>query len=535
MQGRSWRVGAPSAATSPPGEPQHAQHTGLALARSRDAAYELVEEGLPRREFLRRAALLTGATALGARAVWSGDRARSASVPRVAIVGAGLAGLSAAHHIHAARPTWDLAVFDVRSRVGGRVHTIRGLSAGQYAEAGGGGISTGDHDIQVLARQLGLWPLEDTWRHYAGGPETFRFNGHDYTRDQLMPGTHDIHAQGWLRWRQIGSRIPSYDNHNAAAAQLDQMSVRDYLGQIGHDPASDPAGAYWDAWFGGEYGASADRASALHLILEEGTFWPDEGDYERYAIPGGNDILPRMLSAGLPRGTVQLHSQLVALARRSDGRYRLTFDRNGSTTDVIADRVVLALPPTALRDADLTNAGFSALKQTQITQEDLGNTAKFNIQFAQRPWAAAGRSGDAVTDLIPQESWSEQFFPSGPEPAVLIFLNNRDYGAAPAHGRAPTDVLNAALADLDVLWPGSTAAAIRKHAYLEYWPADPWAKGSYSFLPPGGFTLFFGAEASSQGGVTFAGEHTADYAERGTMNGAVASGLRAAREALRHG
>ena len=31
----------------------------------------------------------------------------------------------------------------------------------------------------------------------------------------------------------------------------------------------------------------------------------------------------------------------------------------------------------------------------------------------------------------------------------------------------------------------------------------------------------------------FAGEHTADYAERGTMNGAVASGIRAAHQLLR--
>ncbi len=40
-------------------------------------------------------------------------------------------------------------------------------------------------------------------------------------------------------------------------------------------------------------------------------------------------------------------------------------------------------------------------------------------------------------------------------------------------------------------------------------------------------------EGVTQSGVTFAGEQTAEYAERGTMNGAVASGLRGAREVLR--
>ena len=489
---------------------------------------------MPRREFMRRAAFLAGGASIGAGALsFAGEASARATSPRVAIVGAGLAGLTAAHHIRSTQPGWDLTVYEARDRVGGRVHTIRGLAGGQYAEAGGGGISTGDHDIKNLAAQLGLWPLADTWRHYAPGPQTFHFNGNAYTQTQLASGTHDIHANGWQRWKEIGARIPTYANHTTSAAELDAMSVRDYLIQIGHDPATDPAGAYWDAYFGGEYGASADRASALHLILEEGTFWPPEGDYERYAIPGGNDMLPRALAKRLPRGTVQLARQLVALARRTDGRYRLTFDQDGRVTDAVADRVILALPPTALRDADLSAAGFSATKLEQIQREDLGNTAKFNIQFSRRPWSDAGRSGDAVTDLTPQESWSEQFWPSGPTPAVLIFLNNRDYGAAAAHGQAPPGVLDAALADLDTLWPGSSAAAIRHHAYLDYWPNDPFAKGSYSYLAPGGFTSFFGIEAVPQSGVFFAGEHTADYAERGTMNGAVASGIRAARQLLR--
>lgn len=63
-------------------------------------------------------------------------------------------------------------------------------------------------------------------------------------------------------------------------------------------------------------------------------------------------------------------------------------------------------------------------------------------------------------------------------------------------------------------------------------PYDPWVKGTYSYYPPGGFTAFGDAQRRQVGRISFAGEHTAPYADRGTMGGAVTSGLRAAREVL---
>src|SRR3954465_7829860 len=54
---------------------------------------------------------------------------------RVAVLGAGLAGLAAARALEADGAT--TIVVEARDRVGGRVHTIReGFAAGQHAEAG---------------------------------------------------------------------------------------------------------------------------------------------------------------------------------------------------------------------------------------------------------------------------------------------------------------------------------------------------------------------------------------------------------------
>ena len=96
------------------------------------------------------------------------------------------------------------------------------------------------------------------------------------------------------------------------------------------------------------------------------------------------------------------------------------------------------------------------------------------------------------------------------------------------HGPASAPVLAAHLAALDLLFPG-TSAAHNGFAELDNWPADPWSKGSYAYYRQGQFAAFAGIEGKTEGNVFFAGEHTAPYRLRGTMNGAVDSGERVAK------
>jgi monoamine oxidase len=85
---------------------------------------------------------------------------------------------------------------------------------------------------------------------------------------------------------------------------------------------------------------------------------------------------------------------------------------------------------------------------------------------------------------------------------------------------------------LGTVFGQGVAAAYNGHGYLHNWPANPWVKGSYSFYPAGRFTEIAGAEKGRENGVHFAGEHTAPYYRRVTMDGAVVTGERAAAEIL---
>src|SRR3954470_4369190 len=80
-----------------------------------------------------------------------GARPRS----HVVVVGAGLAGLAAAHEL--TRAGFRVTVLEARSRIGGRVHTLRRpFAAGQHAEAGGEYVDTIHTAVLGYAKRLGL-------------------------------------------------------------------------------------------------------------------------------------------------------------------------------------------------------------------------------------------------------------------------------------------------------------------------------------------------------------------------------------------
>jgi monoamine oxidase len=503
------------------------------LVGSLDQAFEGQPDEGPDARFGRRDVLRLGAVgvALGATAgiARPAAAAQPTSAPRVVVVGAGLAGLTAAYQIQR-RKRWPVHIYEASQRVGGRVWTLRGTAGGQFVERGGGGINTRDTNLIRLARHLGLTPLVDTWLHYPRSTALFSFNGRTYTWPELRGGVRAIEDAAWKIWREIGY-VPTHARHNHAAWVWDHRSVADLIDATAH-PRTTPAGSYVAHWFGGEYGTAATHASALHYVMDSGGAYRGGGYDERYCIPGGNDVLPTTLAARLPAGAVHLDRRLTSVVRRADGTYVLTFrSPGGPTQTVVADRVVLAIAPSMLRRVDLSRAGISSRHLQQIARQPLGTAAKLNLQFLGRPWRDAGHTGDTSSDTTVQMAWSSQF--QATDPATLVVLDNHqgDYDAStPAHGLASSQVLHRALRHLDQWYPTSSAVAIPGEAHLDYWPNDPFVRGTWSCYDIGGFTAYGGVESRREGNLHFAGETTAPFVEHSTMCGAVTSGMRAARE-----
>jgi len=486
----------------------------------------MLTAGMDRRDFLRRGALFGAAAAgLGMDITAVAPPTNAATNPRVVVVGAGFAGLTAAYRIYKLKG-WVPAVYEAQTRVGGRARTIRGGAAGQYTEAGPSGISSNEPTIKKLVGELGLGALIDTFLNSTTADELYSFGGTKVLWKSLAAPISAFNDQCSADWVKIGRAIPTYAASNAWAKAKDAQPLASYIDAATSDRN---ARSYLKAMFGQEYGGPAELTSSLHGILEEGNFWGAEAGYdERYAVPGGNDTLATALAAHLPVGAVRLGQQLSAIRLNTDKTYTLTFTNGATKTDVLADRVVLAIPLTILRTVDFSKAGFSVVKTLAIRNEAMGTNAKLNIQFNGRPWSDQKQSGDSNSDMVTGATWQASY--QAKTPAWLLALNNRNYGSVAAHGMAPDAVITETNKAIDKLWAGASAKEITGQFYLDYWPADPWVRGSYSYYGLNGFTTFGGAEAGREGSVHFAGEHTAPYIKRGTMDGAVQSGERCARE-----
>src|SRR5262249_50241624 len=158
----------------------------------------------------------------------------------------------------------------------------------------------------------------------------------------------------------------------------------------------------------------------------------------------------------------------------SDGTYELGF--SGQSEPVVADRLILALPYTILRELDLADAGFSKTKLDGIKTLGMGTGSKVLLEF-DKPFDTFGDvnwTGWAqYADPRAFQVWESGGADVKDEPHALLTL----FGGGAAgthfptrvpHGPAPKSVADQMLASLDKMLPGIAAAHTGK-SWLDYW------------------------------------------------------------------
>ncbi|HEY7794250.1 MAG TPA: FAD-dependent oxidoreductase [Gaiellaceae bacterium] len=502
--------------------------TPLAGAVERAAAEAAGERRTTRTGFVREAgAVALGLTALGRFAA----PARGAARPRIVVVGAGLAGLSAAHALRQAG--YAAEVHEASDRIGGRCWTLRGAFAdGQIAEHGGELIDQGHTQIRQLAQRLGL-KLDNLLQAEQNGTELLGwFDGGPYTYAEM---TDDLKA----RWQKIHADVSAasypttFESSTERGRQLDAMSIVDWIEETFEGGLSSRIGQLLDVAYNIEYGAECAEQSALNLLYllgysGQGQFRVFGPSNEKYHVVGGNDQIPQRLGA-LLAGQITTGSELVGLRRNATGTFTLTFGQASGTKTITADKVVLALPFTILRSSvDLSRAGFEPLKLVAIREQGMGTNSKLHVQFSSRFWRGLGSNGETFADTGYQNTWEVTRAQPGTS-GILVDYTGGTIGASFGSG-TPASRAKKFLAQLEPVLPGATKAWNGK-ATIDFWPGYPWTKGSYSYWKVGQYQRFAGMEGRRQGNCLFAGEHTSiDF--QGYLNGAVETGQRAAGEIL---
>lgn len=505
---------------------------------------ELRELEAERRGTTRREAIAAGAT-VAAGAMLAGNPAAGVaralarrSPPRIAIVGAGLAGLRCAHMLWTAKPGEPLAatVYEAnRERVGGRCWTLRDFfDGGLQTEHGGSFINSNQTAVRRLAALLGLQEEIVDGGDLPRGEEIFFIDRAPYTEAEAQA---DWSSFGYEAFKAAASE----QRTEAGEARLDAMSVPEWLesSAIG---ASSRFGKLMQANTVTENGGDPADQSALDLIEllsgnRRASLQPLPGDDERLHIVGGNDQLVSEMVGQLPDGAVQHDHVLVAVRANADRTVTLSFEVAGTTVDVVADFVVLALPFSTLRDVDLSKSGFSAAKRKVIRTMGMGSNAKVHLELTHKTWPALGFSGATYGEWHRLACAWDDCVQLGPDAAPALFLGfpGGRVGASgltgEAHGPAPSADVGFVLGEVEHVFPG-TSAAFTGRAYEDHWALDPWVRGAYSYYRVGQASSYGRLAAAGEGRVLFAGEHTS-IANIGFLDGAVETGERAARRLLK--
>jgi monoamine oxidase len=323
---------------------------------------------------LTRRQLLAGGAALAAAAALSRvPSARAAGNPRIAIIGAGLAGLSCAYDLKGAGYTAQ--VYEGSDRVGGRCWSYHGEFAdGQVAEHGGELIDQNHTQIRQLAQRLGL-SLDNLLAAEVNGTEPFYyFDGAPYTFAQATDDLKGI-------WQQIHSDVSAasfptlYNLSTERGRALDAMSITDWINAYVPGGMSSKLGQLLDVAYNIEYGAECSVQSSLNMLYLLGYAGPGNlrifgKSNEKYHVRGGNDQIPERLAAALA-GQITTNRALTAISRDADGTYSLKFSSGPAVT---TDRVVMAIPFAVLRTLNYSKAGFSPRKVTAIKEQGMGTT-----------------------------------------------------------------------------------------------------------------------------------------------------------------
>ncbi|MCS6799103.1 MAG: FAD-dependent oxidoreductase [Myxococcota bacterium] len=442
---------------------------------------------------------------------------------RIAIVGAGVSGLTCAYRLQQAGVVATL--FDSWNRIGGRMFTARGMWADdQLVELGGELIDTGHMALRSLAAELGL-ELDPILEAPGSGitQDSFFFQGRFVREAEIVEAFRPLAERMQADLAREGD--PEHFD------RIDRTSIAQYLDAMG---GVDPVlRAILDVAYTGEYGREIDEQSSWNLLWLIDSARPEPfrifGDSdEAFHVRGGNDQIPTRLAERF-MGEIALEHRLVRVRELGTGAFRLSFDRGGgSSREEDFDAVVFAMPFTRLREVEF-EPPLPAEKRQIVDQLGVGTNAKLMLQFTMRRWRTEHRSsGSAFTDNGLQTLWETSRGQPGASGILTVFAGGR-IGERIGEGTAEERALER-LPWIDQLFPGTAADYRSGSAVRMHWPTVEHVRGSYACYLPGQ-ARWSGLEGQRVGHLHFCGEHTSvDF--QGYMNGAIETGERAAAEIL---
>ncbi len=434
----------------------------------------------------------------------------------VAVLGAGLAGLSAARDLM--RGGADVMVLEARSRVGGRVDATT-LPDGRTVQLGGEVVGHKHTAYLELVAELGL-AVEPS---YVADPGELSWGLDDgvFVGDDAPWMTPEERADAeridGLFGALAGEIDPDDPWSHPDAARLDELSLGAWLRLNGALPAVRRRYALASLSLSCD---GPDRSSLLADLRKHATL-AGQGFYDLAAWEG------LRCSAGSAEVALRMAAELGSRVRLGAvvSRVQVLGSRGvviglAGGEEIRAEAVVCALPAGPLRAVEI--AGLSDARLTSLRALRQALAAKLVVAYPDSFWQRQGQNGLAEAEWLFGSTW-----PQGEGLLSLLVPPER----LSAFLAAPPDARRAViLGGLEALY-GEGARS--PSAFIERpWGVDPYTLGYITSWAPGDLMAAGPLHGQHEPPFYVAGS---DHWVAGYMEGAVRTGRGAARAALRVG
>ena len=432
----------------------------------------------------------------------------------VAVLGAGLAGLSAARDL--ALGGADVVVLEARDRPGGRVEAVE-LAPGVSVQAGGEVIGSEHRAYRELVEELGL-TIEPS---YVVDPGEMSWGLHEgvFVGDELPWMSAAERADAARVERSFARLAASVDPDDPwshpEARRLDSLSLGDWLRSEGASPAVLRRHELASLSLACD---SPDRTSLLAELRKHATLAGD-GFYDLEAWEG------LRVAEGSAAVALRMASELGERVRYGAVVVSVSVERGGGVRVVLssgeelrAETVVCALPAGPLRSVRVSGLSDERLASLHAQRHALA--AKVVVAYDEPFWQRAGQNGLAESEWLFGSTWPQR-------PGVLSLLVPPERLSAlsgRAGGRAPRGGARAG-------W-----RAVRGSRRWRRWRCSS-GRGGWTRSPRA--TSPCGPPGTCSGSGRCTGTHEppfyvagSDHWVAGYMEGAVRTGRAAARAAL---